>query len=162
MILSHKLRLAGLILLPLFAFPYVGGAATTPFNAMAGVWSGDGAMTMSGGTQERLRCRAQYSVGGGGNEMQLNLRCASESYKFDLVGQVEYQHGTISGSWSEATRNAAGTISGQAVGDHIRAAARSNNFSANLSLTTRGGRQTVAIQPQGTDIRDVSIALNRR
>jgi hypothetical protein len=29
-------------------------------------------------------------------------------------------------------------------------------------LTTRGGRQTVSIQPEGTNIASVSLALNRR
>jgi hypothetical protein len=128
---------------------------------MAGAWAGGGTMTMSSGMQEPLRCRAQYGVGDGGNDLRLNLRCASESYNFDLAGQVEYQGGAISGSWNEASRNAAGTISGRATGDHIQAAARGNNFSANLSLTTRGGHQTVAIQPQGTDVTGVSITLNR-
>src|SRR5262249_6271886 len=109
---KHKLQLAGSILLSFLAFTQVGVAATTPFTVMAGAWSGDGTMTTSGGTQERLRCRAQYSLVGAGNEMQLNLRCASESYNFDLAGQVEYLHGMISGSWKEATHNASGTISG--------------------------------------------------
>jgi hypothetical protein len=31
-----------------------------------------------------------------------------------------------------------------------------------LSLTTRGGRQTVSIRPQGTNVTAVSIALDRR
>ena len=161
MTVVHKLPLVVLASALLSASPNAGGAAVTPFTAMAGVWSGDGTITMSSGTQERLRCRAQYGVRGGGNDLQLNLRCASESYNFDLSGNAEYQDGTISGSWSESTRNAAGTISGRATGDHIVAAARGNNFSANLSLTTRGRRQTVAIQPQGTDVTGVSIILSR-
>lgn len=161
MIPSRKSRLTALAVLLVFASAHASRAATTPFSAMAGVWSGGGTLTMSSGTQERLRCRAQYGVGASGNDLKLNIRCASESYNFDLAGQVEYQGGAISGSWSEASRNAAGTISGRANGDHIVAAARGSTFSANLSLTTRGGRQTVSIQPQGTDIAGVSIALNR-
>jgi hypothetical protein len=53
-------------------------------------------------------------------------------------------------------------ISGRAAGDHIEASARGQNFSADLSQTTRGNRQTVSIQPAGTDIRAVSLALDRR
>ena len=48
----------------------------------------------------------------------------------------------------ESSRNASGTIEGRAAGDHVEAAARGQNFSANLSLTTRGNRQTVSIRPQ--------------
>ena len=73
-----------------------------------------------------------------------------------------YRDGAISGQWTEASRNAAGTISGRADGDHVEAAAQGQNFSANLSLTTRGNRQTVSIRPEGSDVRAVSLALERR
>jgi hypothetical protein len=143
-----------------------GGAAlaapVSPFVAMAGTWSGGGVLHTSDGQQEQLRCRAAYDVAGSGEQLRLNLRCASASYNFDLASEVEYRGGAISGSWSEASRNASGTLSGRAAGDHVEAAARGDSFSANLSLTTRGGRQTVSIQPQGTNVTSVSLALNRR
>jgi hypothetical protein len=137
-------------------------APVSPFTAMAGTWSGGGVLNTTDGQQEELRCRARYNVGGAGDQLRLNLTCASASYKFDLASEVEYSGGAISGSWTEASRNASGTLSGRAVGDRVQAAARGDNFSANLSLTTRGGRQTVSIQPQGTNVTSVSLALNRR
>jgi hypothetical protein len=137
-------------------------AAVSPFRAMVGTWSGGGTLSMANGEQQRLRCRASYDIGGRGEELSLNLRCASDSYNFDLTSNVEYRGGAIAGQWSEASRNASGTIEGRAAGDHIEAAARGNNFSANLSLTTRGNRQTVSIRPEGTDVRAVSLALDRR
>jgi hypothetical protein len=140
----------------------VQAAPISPFSAMAGSWSGGGSLSTNDGMQERLRCRASYDVAGSGAELRLNLKCASQSYNFDLAGDVQYRGGAISGSWSEASRNASGTISGRANGDHIEAAARGDNFSANLSLTTRGSRQTVTIRPQGTNVTAVSLALDRR
>ena len=137
-------------------------APASPFVAMAGTWSGGGVLSTSDGQEEQLRCRASYDVAGGGEQLRLNLRCASASYNFDLASEVEYRGGAISGSWSEASRNASGTLSGRAAGDHVEAAARGDSFSAHLSLTTRGGRQTVSIQPQGTNITSVSLALSRR
>jgi hypothetical protein len=136
-------------------------APASPFVAMAGTWSGGGVLSTSDGQEEQLRCRASYDVAGGGEQLRLNLRCASASYNFDLASEVEYRGGAISGSWSEASRNASGTLSGRAAGDHVEAAAR-GDISAHLSLTTRGGRQTVSIQPQGTNITSVSLALSRR
>jgi hypothetical protein len=136
-------------------------AAVAPFAAMAGSWSGGGIVSTTDGNQERLRCRASYDVDRTGAELHLSLRCASESYNFDLASDVQYRGGVISGSWSEASRNASGTLSGRAAGDHIEALAQSQSFSADLSLTTRGGRQTVSIRPQGTNITDVSLALQR-
>ena len=121
-----------------------------------------GVLSTTDGAQEPLRCRASYDVAGRGDQLRLNLRCASDSYSFDLASDVEYRDGMISGSWSEASRNASGTISGRAAGDHVEAAARGESFSANLSLTTRGHPQTASIRPQGTNITAVSLALNRR
>jgi len=153
---------AGLLVTVLSLSTGAASAATTPFTAMAGSWSGGGVLSTTDGGQERLRCRAAYDVAAGGDELRLNLRCASDSFNFDLASNVEYRGGAISGSWREATRNASGTISGRAVGDRVEAAARGNNFSANLYLTTRGRRQTVSIHPQGTNVRGVSLALERR
>jgi hypothetical protein len=153
---------AGLLLLAALSLPgSATHAAVSPFAAMAGSWSGGGVVSTSDGGQERLRCRASYDVGGAGDQLRLSLRCASDSYNFDLAGDVEYRGGAISGSWSEASHNASGTISGRATGDHIEAAARGDSFSANLSLTTRGRRQTVFIRPQGTSITAVSLELGR-
>lgn len=137
-------------------------APVSPFVAMAGTWSGGGVLSTTDGQQEQLRCRAAYDVGGSGEQLRLNLKCASASYNFDLASEVEYRGGAISGSWSEASRNASGTLAGRAAGDHVEAAARGDNFSAHLSLTTRGGKQTVSIQPEGTNVRAVSLSLNRR
>ena len=153
---------AGLLLVSLSLAGSAMAAPASPFAAMAGSWSGSGVLNTSDGQREQLRCRAAYDVAGSGTELRLNLRCASQSYNFDLASEAEYRGGAISGSWTETSRNASGTLSGRAIGDHIEAAARGDNFSANLSLTTRGGRQTVSIRPQGTNVTAVSLALNRR
>lgn len=149
-----------LVVLGVAASPAI--AAVSSFRNLAGTWSGNGMLSMANGEQQPLRCRAAYNVTGRGDAVSLNLRCASDSYNFDLTGNVEDRNGMISGQWSEATRNASGTIEGRAAGDHIEAAARGQNFSANLSLTTRGNRQSVSIQPAGTEVRNVSLTLARR
>jgi hypothetical protein len=130
-----------------------------PFAGMAGSWSGVGAITMANGGQEGLRCRANYDVGGRGSQMRLSLRCASDSYKFDLGGEVESDGRTVTGSWSEAAHNADGTVTGRVNGDRIEVMARGGTFSARLSLVTRGKRQSVAIRPQGTEVSEVAITL---
>ncbi|OAF14185.1 hypothetical protein AYJ54_42195 [Bradyrhizobium centrolobii] len=159
---GYGIARAGLLMTALCLPCGAAQAAASPFAAMAGTWSGTGMLSTTDGGQEQLRCRAAYNVAQSGTELRLNLRCASESYNFDLAGNVEYRDGVISGSWSEATRNASGTISGRATEDHVDAAARGDNFSANLSLTTRGSRQSISIRPQGTNVTGVSLALNRR
>src|SRR3982074_1043208 len=100
-------------------------AASSPFAAMAGSWSGGGVLSTADGGQERLRCRASYDVAGTGAELRLNIRCASDSFNIDLASDVQYRGGEIFGSWSEASHNASGTISGRAAGGRIEASARS-------------------------------------
>jgi hypothetical protein len=153
---------AAALLLALLAAEGDAQAIAGPFTAMAGNWSGDGTLTMSNGEQERMRCRASYAVGQDGENVRLNIRCASDSFNFDLASQVANQGGRLSGEWSEATRNATGTITGRANRSQIQAEASSAGFSANLSLTTQGNRQSVAIRPQGMDVQRVALTLNRR
>ena len=128
---------------------------------MDGNWSGGGVLRTSDGQEEPLRCRASYDVRDRGSEAYLNLRCASASYNFNLASQVAYSGGMISGAWTEYSRNASGTIVGRTNGRRILATARVNNFSAGLTLTTRGNRQTVSIRPYQSSVSMVSLTLTR-
>jgi hypothetical protein len=158
---GSKIAQAGLVIATLALPAQTALAAVSPFAAMAGTWTGGGVLQSSDGTQERLRCRAEYAPAGPA-ELHLNLRCASASYNFDLTSNVQNRDGRISGSWTEASRNASGTISGRAAGGRIEALAQGQNFSAGLSLSTRGNRQSVSLRPRGTNITAVSLELNRR
>lgn len=136
-------------------------AASGPFANLAGAWSGTGRISMADGSTEQLRCRASYQVGGAGNDLRLSIRCASASYNFDLGGNVAYQGGRISGTWSEASRNVGGSVSGTANPNQISAVATGQSFSASLLLSTNGNRQSVSIRSEGADIAGVSLALSR-
>ena len=138
-------------------------AASGPFAALSGNWSGAGSVNMANGVREPLRCRARYDVAGGGDSLRLELQCASASYKFVLSGEAQARGGAISGAWSESSRNDSGTLEGRVTGDRIEATARGANFAANLALSTRGKRQSVTIEPQGaTEVTAVSVTLNKR
>ena len=137
-------------------------AQSGPFTGLSGSWAGSGTIGMSNGERERIRCRASYAVGAGGNSLRQSLRCASDSYRFDLGSDVRHAGGGISGTWSEATRGVGGDLSGTARGSDIRARADGPGFAANLLLSTRGDRQSVSIRASGGDITEVSITLSRR
>lgn len=128
---------------------------------MAGVWAGSGTVTLDDGSSERLRCRETAAVGAGGNGLNLTLVCASDSYKFDLRGDVISDRGVLTGSWSEATRNITGTLEGRGGNGNFQVVANAAGFSANLSLATRGNRQSVSIRSQGS-FRAAAISLVRR
>jgi hypothetical protein len=133
-----------------------------PFAALPGSWSGGGTISLSSGANERIRCRAAYEVGSGARVLQLSIRCASDSYNFDLAGNVVSQGGVLSGTWSESSRGVNGTVSGRAGGGQVQAYAQGAGFSASLSLATHGNHQTVVIRPTGADVTAVSITLARR
>jgi hypothetical protein len=132
------------------------------FAQMAGSWSGGGTLSLSSGTRERLRCRAHHSVAQGGRSLSLSIRCASDSYRFDLTSDVVNRRGRIYGRWSESSNGVSGTVAGRAAAGRIRAVATSNTFTAGLSITTHGSRQSVSITPRETFISGVHIALRRR
>lgn len=135
-------------------------AQSGPFVRMAGQWAGGGTIELSDGNRERLRCRAAYDVLAGGRELQLNIRCASESYNFDLRAAANYTRGHVAGTWSESSLGTGGTLSGTASGEHVRVVATSPSFTAGLTLTTRGSRQTVNIRSQQPDSRVVGASIN--
>ena len=72
-----------------------------PFDQLAGSWSGSGTMDLSNGRHEPIKCRASYDVLEEQSKLQLNIRCASDSYNFDLRGSATYTGGAITGTWSD-------------------------------------------------------------
>lgn len=134
-----------------------------PFNRLAGQWSGSGKIELSDGTHESIKCRAAYDALGDQSKLQLNIRCASDSFNFDLRASANYSAGAITGNWSESTRNIAGTISGRADGDRFQVVARASSFVATLTVITHGGRQSVVIRSHDAQasIKGASISLKR-
>jgi hypothetical protein len=138
----------------------VGHAQSGPFAGMAGVWAGAGTVTLDDGSTERIRCRANYAVGNGGAGLNLTLTCASDSYKFDLRGALISDRGALSGTWGESSRGINGTLEGRGSGGNFQLIASAAGFNANLSLTTRGNRQSIVIRPE-SGFRGASISLSR-
>ena len=129
-----------------------------PFAGFDGAWAGSGTVTLSDGTTEHIRCKADYKVNGTGLNLKQNLHCASDSYKFDLSSDVTSQGDRIAGNWSEASRNIFGNLQGTAGGGQIDVFVEANGFSANLTLRTTGNKQTVQINSKG-EIRGVAITM---
>ncbi|WP_244470723.1 hypothetical protein [Microvirga massiliensis] len=143
------------------AYAQQGAVSPGPFAGMSGSWSGSGTIGLSNGTTERLRCRAAYAVASAGSTLQQSLNCASDSYTFELRTDIDYEGGRIAGLWAETTRNLQGRISGRANAGRIDAVAEGPNFSARIILNTRGGRQSVSIRSEGTELSQVSVDLTR-
>jgi hypothetical protein len=150
------------ISIALLLFASSARAESGPFAGLAGHWSGGGTISLGNGSRERIRCRAQYSVSAEGNRLQQSLRCASDSYRFDLSSDVMSQGGQLSGLWNEASRNMGGILFGNARPGQFQVVVTSPSFSANLTLATHGDRQSVEISaPPGGQLTGVFITLAR-
>ncbi len=158
--LSSAMRHAGAAAIVLAFAVSAGHAQSGPFSSLNGAWSGTGTVSLSDGSKERIRCRAQYQVGSNGNALKQSLRCASDSYRFDLSSDVTAQGNRVAGTWGEASRNLYGDLQGQISGNEINVFVTAAGFAGNLSVTTRGNRQSVTIDSKG-DLRGVSITMSR-
>jgi hypothetical protein len=126
-------------------------AQSGPFAEFPGSWSGAGTIRFSDGAKERLRCRAVYRVRGTtGRDIDLQLTCASDNYKFDLAGEFRVDESDqISGRWTERSRGIGGSAIGRVRGERIQVHVESSGFAADVAMTTRSGRQSVSIDSQG-------------
>jgi hypothetical protein len=132
-----------------------------PFAALPGSWSGSGTITMANGTRERIRCDGQYRLASRTN-VNIQLNCASDSYRFQLRSDAVANDRSLAGTWDEASRGVGGRIYGRINGNRLEIRADGQTFSALLSMTTRGSRQTISIRSPGSEMSEVSISLSRR
>jgi len=135
-------------------------AQSAPFTGMAGVWSGNGTISLEDGSKERIRCKATYAVSNDGTGLNQSLLCASDSYKFELKSDVKAKGGELSGAWTETTRGVTGSLEGKASAGKFNVDVSSPAFNAKLTLTTVGNKQQVSITSDG-QFKGANIALNR-
>lgn len=133
-----------------------------PFADLSGDWSGGGTVTLSSGSNEKIRCRATYDSQAAGNNLKLALRCASDSYKVNFRGTAINNSGNMTGDWFESTNQAAGQFFGNIKGNHIDARIEGQTFAAFLNITTHGDRQSVLLRSPGSRVSSVTMALTRR
>jgi len=142
------------------ATPLSVAAAAGPFDGLEGVWTGDGMLTYASGTQERISCRVQY-VQSNPNNLQQALRCAADSYNFQINAYFDSANGRLSGNWAELVNNVKGSVSGTVANGRINGDLKGPGFIASLSVVTNGDRQSVKIQAPIEEIRAVSIEVRK-
>lgn len=153
-------KFAVALTLAALSFPEQGLAETGPFTHFAGAWTGSGSVSMDDGSSERIRCRANYRVDESGASVEQVLRCASDSYRFDIQSNVMSREGNLTGSWTEFSRNISGQLEGRVQAGQVTASLQAATFAATLQIILRGKRQSVSISSAG-QIRHVSINLSR-
>lgn len=136
-------------------------ADVNPFASLVGVWTGKGVVSYSSGTKEKLRCNVKYDSNADDSILQ-TLRCASDSYKFEINAYYRHHDGVVTGHWEELTMNISGSISGDVTGGKITGDLKGPGFSASVLVDTNGDDQTVTISAQDQDIEDVSVSVHRQ
>lgn len=133
-------------------------AQSSAFAGMAGNWHGGGTVSLDDGSSERIRCRATYKVSGA--SMDMNLTCASDAYKFNLLAEVVAAGGEVTGKWSETSRNVGGAIEGRGANGSFQVIAQAAGFSSNISLRTSGSRQQITMKAD-SQFRAANISLSK-
>lgn len=132
------------------------------FLGLEGVWGGSGTVTYSSGTKERLRCRVQYTMAGSADSVSQALRCASDSYNFQINALYIHSNGNITGRWDEKYLEISGTITGHASeGGQISGNLHGPGFLAAVEVNTNGNSQTVTIAAEGQEIREVAVEVRK-
>jgi hypothetical protein len=134
-----------------------------PFTLLNGYWSGGGTVIPPKGQAEKVSCRVTYSVAG--SAVTQNMRCAGTDYKFNTSSKLTYSGGKISGSWSETTYDASGSVSGTASGSTVHARISGDKFSGRMSIKVSGSRHTINIVQldgkSGSYRQAASVSLHR-
>jgi hypothetical protein len=148
---------AAALALSILAFTPSHVMAADALGQFAGNWSGSGKIVAQNGTSERIRCRSNNKASG--NALNLSLRCASDSYKFELASDITSDGGNLSGSWNETTRGVIGSLSGKFTPGNIQAQASAVGFNAGLAIRATGNSLGVTIRAPGSEITEVSISM---
>jgi hypothetical protein len=156
--MMRRLPLAAAVLFAASLASAPSHAQSGPFAALAGNWSGGGTVSLDDGSSERIRCRAKYAPVG--PTMEMTLTCASDAYKFNLSANVQSAGNTITGTWSEASRNISGSLQGRGGGGSFEVVVSAAGFNANISLRTSGNKQSVSMRAD-SQFRGASISLSR-
>lgn len=137
-------------------------ALAGPFSEFRGSWTGSGTIRPQNGEPEGIRCRASYKPRGE-HELEAHLRCASDSYNFDLTGHfVADEHSQVTGQWTENSRNVGGTALGNIHGDRLIVRVEAPGLSADLTMVMHGRRQSVTISSFGAgQIVKATVSLGR-
>jgi hypothetical protein len=142
--------------------PQAGQAQTAgPWAKFVGNWRGSGEVIEADGTRERISCRGKYSASSGGEALTLSVRCASDSYSFDIGSYLVASGQSVSGDWQEYSRKVEGHITGR-VGDGLMEGNIAGaSFTAETSVRVSGRRQTLSLRTKGAQAVRAEVSLTR-
>jgi hypothetical protein len=127
------------------------------FAKVTGTWNGNGTITMQDGAKERIRCRIEYK--GAGKKLDQLMRCASDSYKFNVNAAIEYAASDISGKWNATDYDLNGEVTGRVEGNQMLVRIRGSGLSVNLVVAVNGKKQDIKLISEGTKVSGMTVSL---
>jgi hypothetical protein len=152
----NVLALAVVALMPLFGTVC---ALAGPVEDLPGYWTGTGAVTMSTGSTEQLKCVVTYKVVGA--SLKQNLRCANASYTINGIADLTVIGDQVTGAWEEQTYAAKGSVTGKVVDGGFQLNIQGPTFTAAMRVTGTNCKQTLAITPTGLDVSKIALNLGK-
>ena len=137
-------------------------AAAGPFERFDGGWRGEGYVIGAKGDRERFICSARHSVAEAGEALSQSIKCAGGGYQIQSTCDAKASGGSVQGTWWEATRNISGRLTGRVANGEFEGTVEGPMFTAQFSVVVTGRRQVIHFRPQGGDIADVRVDLERR
>ncbi|MEQ8825776.1 MAG: hypothetical protein RIC14_15530 [Filomicrobium sp.] len=128
---------------------------------LKGRWSGWGAIRLTNGTTEQVKCVATYFLKNSRRRVDQNLRCASASYKIDAKAVYQINGRAVTGTWEELSHSAKGDVFGTVSGTGFQLTVRGDTFSAKMVLSSTACKQSINISPRGLNISNISIGLKK-
>jgi hypothetical protein len=132
-------------------------ALADTISDLNGFWSGTGAVVLSGGNTERVKCQVFYKTGDG--HIRQTMRCASSDYTINALAELRLKGNQVPGSWEEKTYSAKGDVTGRYSGEAFVLSINGGNFTASMNVTMSNCKQNISITPKGLDVTRVTINL---
>lgn len=133
-------------------------AQADPLSDLNGFWSGNGAVVLSSGNTERVKCQVFYKAESSSHIRQ-TMRCASSDYSINSLAELRVKGNQVTGSWEEKTYSAKGDVTGRYSGEAFVLSIQGANFSAAMNVSLSNCKQSISITPKGLDVTRVTIAL---
>jgi hypothetical protein len=134
---------------------------TSPFNKLVGRWVGEGFLGIKDGPSESVKCRVTYIPAENASHLKQTVRCASSAGSIEVQSAIVHSAGTISGTWSELTRNMRGDLSGKVTPRGFQVMVVGTDLSANMNVVINGPRQIIEIQFNNSSLIGLTLVLTK-
>lgn len=134
----------------------------SPFDGMAGLWSGQGRLGFKDGKIEAVTCRTTYFVTNDASELKQTIRCASGGAKIEVKSTVTHAAGKLTGTWAETVYAKSGDIAGDVTAKGFRVQVKGSDVNATMDIIRRDAKQMVEIHFTDSTLLGLTLVLAKQ